>query len=286
MEFMVFERQMQHGMSDRVFAELTKLVYRHSRIFLLPEKKNFLSSRLSPHKRELKAVDWEQYLDLLMRSDYPTGMETVIEAVSTNHTYFFREKQHFERLSHDLLLTLFKNNPAARSQLKCWSAAASSGEEAYTLAITLAEFGMRQEKFNWFIHATDISRRILTRAHQSIYDIDSLNLPAPELLSRYFRRGTGPFEGQCKVKAELIQRVTFAQANIFQDRLPVPDKLNIIFCRNVLIYFDRKSQQELIHRLEGMLEPGGLLMIGHSESLFHIQHKLQQLSGGIFRRPH
>lgn len=286
MEFMVFERQMQHGMSDRVFAELTKLVYRHSRIFLLPEKKNFLSSRLSPHKRELKAVDWEQYLDLLMRSDYPTGMETVIEAVSTNHTYFFREKQHFERLSHDLLLTLFKNNPAARSQLKCWSAAASSGEEAYTLAITLAEFGMRQEKFNWFIHATDISRRILTRAHQSIYDIDSLNLPAPELLSRYFRLGTGPFEGQCKVKAELIQRVTFAQANIFQDRLPVPDKLNIIFCRNVLIYFDRKSQQELIHRLEGMLEPGGLLMIGHSESLFHIQHKLQQLSGGIFRRPH
>ena len=283
---MVFERQMQHGMSDRVFAELTKLVYRHSRIFLLPEKKNFLSSRLSPHKRELKAVDWEQYLDLLMRSDYPNGMETVIEAVSTNHTYFFREKQHFERLSHDLLLTLFKNNPAARSQLKCWSAAASSGEEAYTLAITLAEFGMRQEKFNWFIHATDISRRILTRAHQSIYDIDSLNLPAPELLSRYFRRGTGPFEGQCKVKAELIQRVTFAQANIFQDRLPVPDKLNIIFCRNVLIYFDRKSQQELIHRLEGMLEPGGLLMIGHSESLFHIQHKLQQLSGGIFRRPH
>lgn len=286
MKSMVSERQMQQGMSDRVFAELTKLVYRHSRIFLLLEKKNFLSSRLAPHKRELKAVDWEQYLDLLMRSDYLTGIETVIEAVSTNHTYFFREKQHFERLSHDLLLTLFKNNPAARSQLKCWSAAASSGEEAYTLAITLAEFGMRQENFNWFIHATDISRRILTRAHESIYDIDSLNLPAPELLSRYFRRGTGPFEGQCKVKAELIQKVTFAQANIFQDRLPVPDKLNIIFCRNVLIYFDQKSQQELIHRLEGMLEPGGLLMIGHSESLFHIQHKLQQLGGGIFRRPH
>jgi len=286
MKSMVSERQMQQGMSDRVFAELTKLVYRHSRIFLLPEKKNFLSSRLSPHKREVKAVDWEQYLDLLMRSDYLTGIETVIEAVSTNHTYFFREKQHFERLSHDLLLTLFKNNPAARSQLKCWSAAASSGEEAYTLAITLAEFGMRQENFNWFIHATDISRRILNRAHESIYDIDSLNLPAPELLSRYFRRGTGPFEGQCKVKAELMQKVTFAQANIFQDRLPVPDKLNIIFCRNVLIYFDQKSQQELIHRLEGMLEPGGLLMIGHSESLFHIQHKLQQLSGGIFRRPH
>ena len=144
MKSMVSERQMQQGMSDRVFAELTKLVYRHSRIFLLLEKKNFLSSRLSLHKRELKAVDWDQYLDLLMRSDYLTGIETVIEAVSTNHTYFFREKQHFERLSHDLLLTLFKNNPVARSQLKCWSAAASSGEEAYTLAITLAKCVMRQ----------------------------------------------------------------------------------------------------------------------------------------------
>ena len=90
MKSMVSERQMQQGMSDRVFAELTKLVYRHSRIFLLLEKKNFLSSRLASHKRELKAVDWEQYLDLLMRSDYLTGIETVIEAVSTNHTYFFK----------------------------------------------------------------------------------------------------------------------------------------------------------------------------------------------------
>jgi chemotaxis protein methyltransferase CheR len=210
----------------------------------------------------------------------------VIDLVSTNHTYFFREPSHFDRLSEDLLPSLLKSYPHKRSLLQCWSVAASSGEEAFSLAITLAEYERQYGAINWHVHATDISRRVLIKAQATIYDIDQLNLPTTELRTRYFKKGTGEFEGQCKVKRNLSERVKFAHANVFQPTLPVPNAIDIIFCRNVLIYFDPSSRQQLINRLEGMLEPGGLLLIGHTENLSSVKHKLQPLGGGIFRRPH
>jgi chemotaxis protein methyltransferase CheR len=213
-------------------------------------------------------------------------IENVIDLVSTNHTYFFREPSHFERLSQDLLPSLLKSYPHKRSPLQSWSVAASSGEEAFSLAITLAEYERQYGAIDWYVHATDISHRVLIKAHASIYDIDLLNLPSTDLLTRYFKKGTGEYEGQCKVKRNLSERVKFAHANVFQPKLPVPEYLDIIFCRNVLIYFDTPSRQLLITRLENMLEPGGLLLIGHTENLSLVSHKLQHLGGGIFRRPH
>jgi chemotaxis protein methyltransferase CheR len=274
------------GMSDRVYDALCKLVYTHSRIYLTQEKKNFLSSRLERHRRDLQAVDWEIYLGKLMNATDAFEIEKMIDWVATNHTYFFREPSHFDRLSHDLLSSLIQSHPQSKSQLKCWSVAASSGEEAFSLAITLAEYARQNGPLEWSVHATDISRRVLEKANACIYNQDALNLPSVDLLARYFRRGTGPYEGQCKVKDSLIQHVQFAQANVFQNNLPVPERLNLIFCRNVLIYFDAPSRQQLISRLEKMLEPGGLLLVGHTESLFNMRHKLQALGGGIFRRSH
>lgn len=274
------------GMDDRVFEELCQIIYQHSRICLSSEKKPFLCSRLDRHKRELHADNWGAYLDKLVRATDKVEIENVIDLVSTNHTYFFREPSHFERLSQDLLPCLIKSLPHKRSLLQCWSVAASSGEEAFSLAITLAEYERQYGAMEWYVHATDISRRVLIKARASIYDINQLNLPATELLTRYFKKGTGEYEGQCKVKNLLIQRVKFAHANVFQPTLPVPDHLDIIFCRNVLIYFDIPSRQLLITRLENMLEHGGLLLIGHTENLSSVSHKLQHLGGGIFRRPH
>ena len=280
------DTQLLQGMDDRVFEKLCQLIYQHSRICLSSEKKTFLCSRLDKHKRELQADNWGIYLDKLVRAPDAVEIENVIDLVSTNHTYFFREPSHFERLSQDLLPALIKSHPHQRSLLQCWSVAASSGEEAFSLAITLAEYERQYGAMDWYIHATDISRRVLIKARASIYDIDQLNLPSMELLTRYFKKGTGEYEGQCKVKDPLIQRVKFAHANVFQPTLPVPDHLDIIFCRNVLIYFDTPSRQLLITRLENMLEPGGLLLIGHTENLSSVSHKLQHLGGGIFRRPH
>jgi chemotaxis protein methyltransferase CheR len=280
------DTQLLQGMDDRVFEGLCQLIYQHSRICLTSEKKSFLCSRLERHKRELQADSWGSYLDKLVRAPDVVETENVIDLVSTNHTYFFREPSHFERLSQDLLATVIKNHSAKKSLLQCWSVAASSGEEAFSLAITLAEYERAHGAIGWYVHATDISRRVLIKAHASIYNIDQLNLPSTDLLTRYFQKGTGEYEGQCKVKHQLIQRVKFAHANVFQPTLPVPEHLDIIFCRNVLIYFDTPSRQLLITRLENMLEPGGLLLIGHTENLSSVSHKLQHLGGGIFRRPH
>lgn len=280
------ETHLLQDMDDRVFEEICQLIYQHSRIYLTSEKKTFLCSRLDRHKRELQADNWGAYLDKLKRTPDLVEIENVIDLVSTNHTYFFREPSHFERLSQDLLATVIKSHPAKKSLLQCWSVAASSGEEAFSLAITLAEYEHQFGAINWHVHATDISRRVLIKAHASIYDIDQLNLPSVDMLTRYFKKGTGAYEGLCKVKRHLVQRVKFAHANVFQPTLPVPDYLDIIFCRNVLIYFDTSSRQLLITRLENMLEPGGLLLIGHTENLSSVSHKLQHLGGGIFRRPH
>ena len=272
-------------MSDRVFDELCKLVYTHSRICLTHEKKQFLNSRLEKHRRALKVLDWDTYLSTVMRSKDSFDIDTLIDLVATNHTYFFREPSHFDRLNHELLASLVTKPLASNSPLQCWSVAASSGEEAFSLAITLAEYARRNGPMQWSIYATDISRLAIQKAQSHIYKLDALKLPSVDLLARYFKQGTGYYEGQCKVKDSLTQHVAFTQANVFQNELPLPAHLDLIFCRNLLIYFDAPSRQQLISRIETMLNPGGLLLIGHTESLFHTQHQLEQLGGGIFRRP-
>ena len=278
--------QSSQGMSDRVYGELCKQVYQRSRIFLTAEKKQFLTSRLEKHRRQLQAVDWDDYLHVLLCSTGSFEMDNLIDLVATNHTYFFREPSHFDRLREGLLATLMGSHGHTQSPLTCWSVASSSGEEAYSLAITLAEYNRLIAPLEWRIFATDISRHALKKAQAGTYTQDKLNLPSVDLLARYFRRGTGRYEGQCQVKRVLQERVEFALANVFESKLPVPERSGLIFCRNLLIYFDLPSRQQLISKLENMLAPGGLLLIGHTESLFNVQHQLEQLGGGIFRRSH
>jgi len=267
-----------------VFEQLCALIHRHSRIHLGPNKMALLSSRLRKHRKERGFSQWDDYLRWLQQQG-PDEMDTLIDLVATNHTHFFREAIQFEILQAELLAPLLARSPTAARGLRCWSAGCSSGEEAYTLAIVLAEYAQHQQPdLRWQIEASDISRRALDKARQAIYELDHLGLPRPELLPRYFQKGSGPYEGYCKVKPELRQKVQFQRLNLFAEVLPLPMPLHVVFCRNVLIYFELESQTQLVQRLHDVLEPGGYLIAGHSDSLLRIKHRLLSLGNGIYQR--
>lgn len=271
-------------MSSQTYQDLCGLIHRHSRIHLVPSKISLLTSRLGKRLRELNLTSWEDYLTWLQQ---PNGAEigTLIDLVATNHTHFFRESVHFDALSSHLLDDLLLHSPTARQCLRCWSAASSSGEEAFTLAMVLSEYAAQKPGgLRWQIHGTDISSRAIEKARQAVYPMDRLGLPEPSWLPRYFQKGIGPFEGFCKVKHELQSKVHFEQMNLFEPVYRIPMPQHVVFCRNVLIYFDLQSQAQLVERLYNALEPGGVLMVGLSDSLLRIQHPFKSLGNGIYQR--
>ncbi len=275
---------LDNTISVSAYKRLTSIIYQHSRIFLGPNKQQLVVSRLAKRLRDLDIPSYDDYCNYLRGGQNEDEMGLMIDLISTNHTHFFRENVHFELLQTQLLPEFLKKYPESRYNLKCWSAASSSGEEPFTLAIALAEFARLQGGLQWEIHASDISNRMLEAAKTSIYEESKLNLPHPDLFARYFRVGSGPFAGKCKIKDELRQRVFFQRINLFDPHFPVPDGQHIIFCRNVLIYFDKSSQQQLIERLYNQLAVDGCLIIGHSESLLNLVHTFKPLGNGIYRR--
>jgi chemotaxis protein methyltransferase CheR len=271
--------------TTKTYQQLCQLIFDHSRIHLGPSREGLLTSRLQIRLHQLGLSSWEHYCQLLMNGDNADEIDVMIDLISTNHTQFFREASHFQRLAEDLLDPLLLDCPDSQRGLRCWSAAASSGEEAYSLAMVLSEFARRHGGApEWSIEASDISRKALQRARSAIYNLDALHLPSPDWLARYFQRGTGPYEGQGKLKALIRDKVRLRRINLFQDNYPFSQPFHLIFCRNALIYFAIDSQNQLISRLHSMLAPGGLLVIGHSDSLVHLRHDFISLGGGIYRR--
>jgi chemotaxis protein methyltransferase CheR len=271
-------------MALQTYEYLCGLIHRHSRIHLGPNKVSLLTGRLSRRKLELGLATWEDYADWL--NQHPAEeIDILIDLVSTNHTHFFREAVHFEMLQTQLLDQLIANSPTARNGLRCWSAASSSGEEPFTLAIVLSEYAEHKHPgLRWQIEATDISNRALQKAEQAVYEADRLNLPNPAFLYKYFQRGSGPYEGFCKVKSELQKRVHFRRMNLFGEAFSMLDGQHVIFCRNVLIYFKVESQVQLVQRLHDVIEPGGYLIVGHSDSLMQIKHAFKSLGNGVYQR--
>ena len=277
-------READTELSVGAYKRLCQLIYQHSRIFLGSNKQQLILSRLGKRRRELGLRSYDEYCDVLRGGDNTDEMDVMIDLISTNHTHFFRESVHFDLLKSQILPELLKKYPELRYVFRCWSAASSSGEEPYTLAMTLSEFARTEGPLQWQIHASDISQRILQTAKLSIYEEGKLNLPSPDMFGRYFKVGSGPFTGKCKVREELRQRVNFLRINLFDKNYPVPANQNLIFCRNVLIYFDKPSQQQLVAKLHEQLAVDGCLIIGHSESLLNIMHTFKPLGNGIYRR--
>ena len=271
--------------SGKAYRILVDLIYEHSRIRLGPDKQTLLSNRLQKRLRVLGFNSYDDYCTLLEFTEGVDEIEELVDLISTNHTRFFREPDHFSFLVHRALPELIPGLDSTRSTLRLWSAAASSGEEAYTMAIMVAEHLRTCQPLEWEITASDISRRMLAHAQQGVYQMDAVETVPQELLKRYFQKGIGIRAGSCRIKPELKARIRFERINLFQATYPVARKQHVIFCRNVMIYFDPPSRAVAVQRLTQHLSPGGFLIVGHSESLLGTRHGLKAIKQGIYQRP-
>lgn len=271
-------------LSPRAFDFLSTLVYERSRIRLGPDRQSLVASRLRQRLVSLGLADYEDYCRLLAAPGSDDEVDSLIDLISTNHTHFFREPAHFDLLAQHVLPRLARGSQSNLRPLRVWTAAASSGEEAYSLAIVLGEFCRTHPWLSWHVDASDISQRMLVRCRQAIYEEEKVSLPRPEWRERWFQRGIGEREGYLRVKAELRRHVAVHWVNLFQDAYPVPRGQDVIFCRNVMIYFDAPSRALLVERLTDMLAPGGCLFVGHSESLIGIRHDLVALWPSVYAR--
>lgn len=269
-------------MRDSEFDFIRNLVYERSRINLGPDKRQLVTARLGKRLRAMNLPTIGDYCRVLQEPDSDEELANLIDAISTNHTFFFREAAHFDFLRTVIVPELLGRSARDRcTEFRVWSAACSSGEEPYSIAITLSEL---LTTIPWRIEATDISRRVLARASAGIYSGETVAKLPREMLRTYFQRGFGPQEGNYRVKRTLQERIRFHHLNLLEGEPPFRDTFHVIFCRNVMIYFDRQTQEELVTRLTRRLVPGGYLFVGHSESLTQVRHTLQAVKPAIYRK--
>jgi len=266
-------------LSPQAFGRLARLVHRHSRVRLGAEKRLVLANRLRPRIKQLRLASADAYARHLESGAGTSELEILIDLATTHYTHFFREPAHFDWLDAHCL----RASAAAGGHCHVWSAAASSGEEAWTLAMLLSGAEQRHAGFSWQLDASDISGRVLDQARRAIYPEQSLQAVPDTLRRAFFERGIGPRTGYCRVQASLRDRVRFTRGNLFDDRAPFPTGVDVIFCRNVMIYFDEPSRAEAVRRLSARLAPGGHLVIGASESLLGIEQGLKAVQPGIYR---
>jgi chemotaxis protein methyltransferase CheR len=249
----------EFDLSDRDFARVCKMIHARAGIALNDSKRSMVYSRLSRRLRERALANFADYLDLL-EADEGGEWQDFINALTTNLTSFFRESHHFEMLAEHLRAAP-RDKPAV-----LWSSASSTGEEPYSMAMTAMD-ALAGKTPSVRILATDIDTHVLETARRGVYRHDNVAKLDPELARRHFQRGAGANSGLMRVKKELRDLVSFRQLNLLQPTWPLREKFTAIFCRNVMIYFDRPTQRAVMERIAARLEPDGMLCIGHSENL-------------------
>jgi chemotaxis protein methyltransferase CheR len=271
---------------DPDFQFIRQLVYDQSSIRLGNEKKEMVCMRLNNRLSRLGLADVGEYCDLLRSNQEPGEVTHLIDALSTNFTTFFREIEHFKFLKEAIIPEYSEAvaiNPA-QGPLRAWSAACSTGEEAYSMAILMAACFQSTDPEQWQIFASDISTRVLEKASEGIYAERQIHLPNRNWLPRYFQKGAGEWEGYYRVKKTLRDQIDFQHMNLLQSASPQVSRYDVIFCRNVMIYFDQATAQTLAERLSHQLRDGGYLIIGHAESLGRKPRGLEQIKSSIFRK--
>jgi chemotaxis protein methyltransferase CheR len=268
-------------LDERDFQLFQELIYDETGINLKHCKQQMLSSRLA---RRLRATGVETFGDYYrwLKDDDPGGVELaqMINAVTTNKTAFFREGSHFEFLK----TWIGERALEGQRRFRFWCAAASTGEEPYTIAMTIEEaLGLQMPRMDVRILATDINTEVLTTAELGLYRATHLTDVSLPRQSRFFLRGKGSQAGSYLVKPRLRQLISFQQLNLMAPDWPVRGPFDAVFCRNILIYFDDPTQRKLIGRLSGLLSPQGLLFVGHSEALQRV-HELQTVGPAVYRR--
>ena len=269
--------------TDDEFRKLRTIIHRHTGISLSDHKRALVCSRLSRRLRHYQFTRYAQYYDFLCHAD-PDGVELMemINAITTNKTDFFREAHHFKFLTERVFPEQHKKNTR---RLRLWSAATSTGEEAYSLAITVREAFANAEADVWDIKilATDIDTRVLAHANAGIYTFEQASPIARPLLRRYFLKGTGDFSNRVCVKPTLKTLLRFRRLNLMDDPWPMHAPFDVIFFRNVLIYFDKATQRRLLERMAGMLTPNGYLMLGHAEAIHGFDHLYHAVGHSIYQ---
>ena len=272
------------ALADEDYDFLCRLIYERSRIHLGPDKRVLVTSRLAKRLRHHGLDDYGQYCGLLRSPRGEEELQFLIDRISTNHTHFFREMKHFDFLS-DTVIPAWQAGARRAQPFRIWSAASSTGEEAYSIAIHLAEHFAPAESGRWQIEGTDISTRVLEIAQRGIYEAEKLAGVAPEMLRRHFQRGVNEWAGHLRVKDGLRKRANFQHLNLLDGNYPFDRPFDLIFCRNVMIYFDRPTQEILVRQLAEKLTPGGHLLVGHSESLSGVKHELKLVRPAIYFKP-
>ena len=263
------------ALSDADFNRIRALVKDLTGITLSDQKKALVVGRLGARLR-IRGAGFTQYLKLLQDPGEALELQTAIDLITTNETSFFREAEHF-RILEDHIGSL---RPVP-FPFRVWSAASSSGEEAYSLAMTLAEVLGTAE---WNVVGTDISTRVLERARNGVYPMARASGIPRDLLHAHCLKGKGRQEGMFMVSRQLRQRVSFTHANLTQS-LPRLGPFDVAFLRNVLIYFDPPQKLQVVTAVAGQVKPGGLLIVGHSESLTGLNHGLVPLRPPVYRVP-
>lgn len=248
-------------LSDTHFRRISQLIYQRAGIVLADHKREMVYNRLVRRLRMLGIDDFGRYLALLESDSNSPEWQAFINSLTTNLTAFFREAHHFPILA--------EHAKRRSGNFNVWCAAASTGEEPYSIALTLAEtLGSGPGKFQ--VHATDIDTQVLEKALAGVYRQEELWTLSPQQLQKFFFRGTGPHAGMVRVRPDLANMVSYAQLNLLANEWAVPGPFDAIFCRNVMIYFDKETQEKILRRFVPMLKPGGILFAGHSENFSQI----------------
>ena len=259
-----FNTEREFLFTEDNFRKICQMIYDHAGITLKPFKHHMVYSRLARRLRATGVNNFSDYLKILERND-ESEFEAFVNSLTTNLTSFFREPHHFPLLAEHISKIKGRHTPAL------WCSAASTGEEAYSMAITLAEsFGSFTP--NVSIIATDVDTNVLATADAGIYAIERVEKLPEATVKRFFLRGAGDRSGFVRVRPELRDMITFKQVNLLADQWPIRGPLDAIFCRNVMIYFDKSTQLQILERFSHLLHPDGLVFAGHSESFHHAPH--------------
>lgn len=262
----ITDREFEYTTDD--FERIRKLIYSKVGISLAESKRDMVYSRIARRLRALNKSRFKDYLQHLEQTDDAAEWEAFTNALTTNLTSFFREAHHFDVLREHLLRV------KGKGEISIWCSASSTGEEPYSIAITAAEaFGSLRPPVS--IVATDVDTNVLKKARAGVYAEDRVERLTPQRVQSYFLRGSGNNAGSVKVKPEIHDLVEFGQLNLLDPQYWVRGPFDAIFCRNVLIYFDKATQAAILRKMVPLLKPHGLLFVGHSESLFHVSDILK-----------
>jgi len=263
-------------LSEPTFARFSRWLAGEVGLHLPPQKRTLVQERIAKRLRALGMTSYEAYFKLVTSPEGLQERQQAIDLITTHETYFFREPKHFDFLADSVLPALGRTRTP-----RFWSAASSSGEEAYSLAMVLAD--RLGGEAPWEVFGSDISREVVEKARGGVYAMNRIDGIPPDYLRRYCLRGVGSRDGTLQVDAALRRRVRFAQVNL-NGNLAGVGEFDVVFLRNVLIYFDLPTKRRIVERIVRQMRPGGWLFIGHSESLNGLDLGLRQERPTIYRR--